>query len=56
MSSYEIVPNVEQYIKTGNVLSLKGRMDIHLGQTIIEFKIDLVKELSTAIEEIERYY
>ena len=30
-------------------------MDLHLGQTIIEFKIDLGKELETGIEEIERY-
>ena len=30
-------------------------MDLRLGQTIIEFKIDLSKELNTAIEEIERY-
>ena len=30
-------------------------MDLRLGQTIMEFKIDLSKELDTAIEEIERY-
>jgi hypothetical protein len=34
---------------------LKGRMDLRLGQTIIEFKIDLSRELETALEEIERY-
>jgi len=55
VSSYEIVPNVEQYIKTGGLIVLKGRMDMRLGQTIIEFKIDLARELDTAIEEIERY-
>ena len=55
ISSYEIVPNVEQYIKTGNVIALKGRLDIHLGQTIVEFKINLANELETGIEEIERY-
>jgi hypothetical protein len=54
-SSFEIVPNVEQYIKAGGLIALKGRMDMHLGQTIIEFKINLVKELDTGIEEIERY-
>jgi len=55
VSSYEIVPNVEQYIKTGGLIVLKGRMDMRLGQTIIEFKVDLARELDTAIEEIERY-
>jgi hypothetical protein len=30
-------------------------MDLRLGQTIIEFKIDLGKELETEIEEIERF-
>lgn len=55
VSSYEIVPNVERYVKTGGLLALKGRMDMHLGQTIIEVKVDLTKELDTAIEEIERY-
>ena len=34
---------------------LKGRMDMRLGHTIIEFKIDLVRELDNALEEIERY-
>ena len=55
VSSYEIVENIEQYIKSGKVLVLKGRMDLRLGQTIMEFKIDLSKELDDAIEEIERY-
>jgi len=55
VSSYDIVPNVEQYVKTGGIMILKGRMDMRLGQTIIEFKIDLARELDTAIEEIERY-
>ena len=55
VSSYEIVPNVEQYVKTGGLLVLRGRMDLRLGQTIVEFKIDLARELDTAIEEIERY-
>ena len=55
ISSYEIVPNVEQYIKTGNVIALKGRLDMHLGQTIVEFKINLATELEAGIEEIERY-
>jgi hypothetical protein len=55
VSSYETVQNVEQYVKTGGLMVLKGRMDMRLGQTIIEFKIDLAKELETAIEEIERY-
>ncbi|MCJ7634291.1 SAM-dependent methyltransferase [Candidatus Bathyarchaeota archaeon] len=55
VQSYEIVPNVEQYIKTGGLIALKGRMDLHLGQTIIEFKIDLAKELDTGLEEIKRY-
>ena len=30
-------------------------MDLRLGETIVEFKIDLSKELDAAIEEIERY-
>jgi len=55
VSSYEIVQNVEQYVKTGRLLILKGRMDMRLGQTVMEFKIDLSKELDAAIEEIERY-
>jgi len=55
VGSYEIVPNVEQYVKTGGLMVLKGRMDLRLGQTIIEFKIDLARELETAIEEIGRY-
>ena len=55
ISSYEIVQNVEQYIKSGGVMILKGRMDLRLGQTILEFKIDLSKELETGKEEIERY-
>jgi len=55
VSSYEIVPNVEQYVKSGGLMVLKGRLDLRLGQTILEFKIDLAKELETAIEEIERY-
>jgi len=54
VSSCEIVENVEQYVKSGKVLVLKGRMDLRLGQTILEFKIDLKKELEDAIEEIER--
>lgn len=55
VTSYEIVQNVEQYIKSASVMILKGRMDLRLGQTILEFKIDLGKELDTAKEEIERY-
>jgi type I restriction-modification system DNA methylase subunit len=55
VSSYEIVQNIEQYVKTGGLMHLKGRMDMRLGQTIIEFKIDLSKELDTGKEEIERY-
>jgi len=55
VSSYEIVPNVERYVKTGGLMVLKGRMDMRLGQTIVEFKIDLAREFDTAIEEIERY-
>jgi type I restriction-modification system DNA methylase subunit len=55
VSSYEIVQNVEQYIKAGGLMILKGRMDLRLGQTIIEFKINLAKELDAAKEEIERY-
>jgi hypothetical protein len=30
-------------------------MDMWLGQTVMEFKIDLTRELDDAIEEIERY-
>ena len=55
VTSYEVVPNVEQYIKSGGLMILKGRMDLRLGQTIMEFKIDLAKELDAAKEEIERY-
>ena len=55
LSSYDVVPNVEQYIKAGGLIALKGRMDMHLGKTIIEFKIDLARELDDALEEIERY-
>src|SRR4030066_2247705 len=55
VSSYEIVQNIEQYVKTGGLIILKGRMDMRLGQTIMEFKIDLSKELTTGKEEIERY-
>src|SRR3990170_629753 len=55
VSSYEIVQNIEQYVKTGSVMILKGRMDLRLGQTIMEFKIDLSKELEAGREEIERY-
>jgi hypothetical protein len=55
VTSFEIVQNVEQYVRTGSVMVLKGRMDLHLGQTILEFKIDLSRELETGIEEIERY-
>ncbi len=55
VSSFEIVQNVEQYVKTEGIMMLKGRMDLQLGKTIIEFKIDLNKELETAKEEIERY-
>lgn len=43
VTSYEVVPNVEQYIKSGGLMILKGRMDLRLGQTIMEFKIDLAK-------------
>ena len=49
------MPNIEQYVKTGGVMLLKGRMDLRLGQTIIEFKINLIKELEVGKEEIERY-
>jgi type I restriction-modification system DNA methylase subunit len=55
VSSFDVVQNVEQYLKAGGLIILKGRMDLRLGQTIMEFKIDLSKELDTAIEEIERY-
>lgn len=55
VSSFEIVQNVEQYVKTEGVMILKGRMDLQLGKTIIEFKLDLNKELETAKEEIQRY-
>lgn len=55
VASYEIVQHVEQYVKSGSLMVLKGRMDMRIGQTIIEFKVDLAKELDTAIEEIERY-
>ena len=55
VSSYEIVENIEQYVKAGKVLVLKGRMDLHLGQTVVEFKMDLNRELQDGIEEIERY-
>jgi glycine/serine hydroxymethyltransferase len=47
ITSFEIVQNVEEYVKTGGIMVLKGRMDLHLGQTILEFKIDLDKELET---------
>ena len=53
--SYEIVPNVERYVKTGGLVVLRGRMDMHLGQTIMEFKVDLTRELDAGIEEITRY-
>ena len=55
VSSFEVVQNVEQYVKSAGLILLKGRMDLRLGETIIEFKIDLSKELGAAIEEIERY-
>ena len=55
VSSFEVVQNVEQYVKAGGLMILKGRLDLRLGQTIMEFKIDLSKELDAAIEEIERY-
>lgn len=55
VTSFEIVQNVEQYVKTGGVMVLKGRMDLQLGQTVLEFKIDLNRELETGIEEIQRY-
>jgi hypothetical protein len=55
VTSFEIVQNVEQYVRTGGVMVLKGRMDLQLGQTILEFKIDLSRELETGIEEIQRY-
>ncbi len=55
VTSFEIVQNVEQYVRTGGVMFLKGRMDLQLGQTILEFKIDLGKELETGLEEIQRY-
>lgn len=55
ISGLEIIPNIENYIKTGEARMLKGRMDLHLGRIIIEFKINLKKELEKAIEEIERY-
>jgi len=55
VSSYEIVQNIEQYVKTEGLLVLKGRLDLRLGQTILEFKIDLSRELDTGKEEIERY-
>lgn len=55
VSSYEIVPDIEQYVKTEGLMILKGRMDLRLGQTIMEFKIDLSKELDAGKEEIERY-
>jgi hypothetical protein len=44
VTSYEVVPNVEQCIKSGGLMILKGRMDLRLGQTIMGFKIDLAKE------------
>ncbi|MGA2913119.1 MAG: N-6 DNA methylase [Methanoregula sp.] len=52
---YETAPDVEKYIKTGSALKLKGRLDLRLGRTIIEFKTDFPKELTKALEEIERY-
>ena len=55
VSSYEIVQNIEQYVKTEGLMILKGRMDLRLGQTVMEFKIDLAKELGAGKEEIERY-
>lgn len=55
VSSFEIVQNVEQYVKTEGLMILKGRMDLQLGKTIVEFKLDLTKELETAKEEIHRY-
>jgi type I restriction-modification system DNA methylase subunit len=55
VSSYEIVPDVEQYVKSGGLMVLKGRLDMRLGQTIMEFKIDLAKELEVGKEEIGRY-
>jgi hypothetical protein len=54
VASYETVPNVEQYVKA-DMIALKGRLDMRLGQTIIEFKLNLAKELDAAKEEIERY-
>lgn len=55
VESYEIVQNVEQYVKSGGLMILKGRMDMRLGQTIIEFKVNLTKELGAGKEEIKRY-
>jgi hypothetical protein len=55
VSSYEIVQNIEQYVKTEGLMLLKGRLDLRLGQTVMEFKINLAKELGAGKEEIERY-
>lgn len=55
-SSYEVLPNVEKYISSNaSMVKLKGRMDLHFGSTIIEFKMDLSRELDSAKEELVRY-
>lgn len=55
-SSYEVLPNVEKYISSNaSMVKLKGRMDLHFGSTIIEFKMDLSRELDKAKEELVRY-
>jgi len=44
-SSYEVLPNIEKYISSSvSMVKLKGRMDLHFGRTIIEFKTDLPRE------------
>ncbi len=57
-SSYEIIQDVEKYVSTRDKISMmtiKGRMDMHFGQTIIEFKLNLSRELEAAKEELARY-
>lgn len=56
VSSYEVLPNIEKYIEANtSMVKLKGRMDLHFGSTIIEFKMDLSRELDAAKEELVRY-
>ena len=52
----KLLPELEKYIKVKNgTVAVKGRVDVFLGNLVIEFESDLTKTLQEAEDQLRRY-